>query len=137
MKEESYKRDTKDLTDYLTKHLLHESKIFMDRVNLFFVAESLFLASYVYTICTEECGKCIGKIMPYFGVIVTLCYLFVLERQYLNIGKLMKKLIEIDEDYMDLVEERIGGSANFILGRVLPFVFLILWLLFLLKEMSC
>jgi hypothetical protein len=120
--------------DWLWNWLLHESTLFTNRVNFFLVAESMLFAAFATLAVYTSQEPRLAKILGFSGVIISAIWLIIsigqihyildpikTELQYLHpewnkIFKREKKWIRIDD----------------IIGIILPFWILCVWILLLL-----
>lgn len=112
-----------ELTEFLNQ-LKYEGNLFANRVNLFLLAESLiFLSFFTYTSEIETYNDPFVYVIIIFAIIVTLYYLYVMMKNYIDIGKL-DSFIRTNVDIYRLVSNtRIGLSVNFIFSFCLISLF--------------
>jgi hypothetical protein len=122
----------RDFVKLLSDQLHLDDKYFTSRVNLFFLAESLLLITYVTSLTIEASNKIISFIIGFFGIFITYLYMIVLWRHTINIHNIKDELENLYPNYKKMKRcIMIPGGANMIFGRVLPGTFFIFWIILL------
>ena len=112
-------------SDKELKDRLHTEQVFFSqRLNMFFVAESMLIISFITTL-NIELEHNIEFLLAIIGGIVTCMFQFVFWDNSKEIKKLAIKVKE-QTDYVG-----ISPSINYFFGIMLPAVFIVVWIYFI------
>lgn len=109
--------------------LLHQDKLFTDRVNLFLASQSILFLSYATFLQVARLDERVLLTIGVFGIIASSIFVAVLSRQITNIERLKRYLGEVWKYYKDERHERPPGRSNWLLGYGLPTAFFFSWVI--------
>jgi len=112
--------------DRKLNRLYQEENLFSSRMNLFVIAESMLLISYITSLTLQDAHHWIAYATSLLGIIVSLSFLIVFFDQSRHIKDFRKDLK--DSSSFD----NKGGYISGYLGLLLPIIFLAVWFTFLL-----
>jgi len=108
-------------SDKELKDRLHTEQVFFSqRLNMFFVAESMLIIAFI-TILSNEVGYNIDFLFAIVGTVVTFIFFFV----FWDNSKELKNLAVKVKNQTNYVG--ISPSINYFFGIVLPSLFIIIW----------
>ena len=125
-KDTEKKNVDKDYGKFLMEFALHEDKIFTNRVNLFLVTESLLFVAYI-SLLNKFDSKIIMIIMSVTSIIITLVYIIVLFKNVEILDILKDETQKFHPNYKELKKLYPRHHTNYILGKIFPMIFLIVW----------
>lgn len=111
---------------------MHENEIFTNRINLFFLAESMLFVSFATSmtnITSVDFKIHISSLLIALGISTTILFMFVLWRHSKDLYILKKKVDDKIPIIKEIRKQRDWGSANIILSQLFPEAFLFIWLL--------
>jgi len=125
-------KDSKEYGKFIMDFIYHEDRIFTSRVNLFLIAESLLILSYVTILCNNL--REFSYLLGLTGIIITSFYFKVLSGNYKILEKLKKVALDEEKDYCPHYRKMkrdiyFRHRSNLILGISIPGVFLTLWII--------
>ena len=106
-----------------------EDNLFTSRINLFLVAESMLLISYVTSLNFSKDNDLIGLLLIILAIALTLVFWNILNKNVDYIKQLRTNLEDAYPSYKEERDKKPITYANDLLGFVLPFVFLIVWII--------
>ena len=111
---------------YTREYLQNENNQFTQRINLFFLAESMLFISYVTSLNINNISLLIPFLLIFVGTATTVFIMFVLWRQAECIQNTKNRLREIDNFYDEIINLRKEqkGAANIVVSQLLPGIFL-------------
>lgn len=127
-----------DIITRVWEHALHEERIYNDRHNFFLVAEAMLFV--FYATLGEHTQKWALVVISFLGVLLTIMWVLIAIRQEEDLRVAVERVDSYCEEYKEykqqrLVRKKFRNSGMSILGRWVPFVIGVAWLV-LIAEIS-
>ncbi|HMK82414.1 MAG TPA: hypothetical protein VK503_01725 [Candidatus Bathyarchaeia archaeon] len=110
----------------------HEDEIFGNRMNWLLVAQAMLYASFAAALATNH-ASWFQWLISGLGIVITIVWLHIARLQIRQLKRWRERLLGIDPFYKEMFTEYgvPGGKhhVNEFMGIVIPFIFLVSWVL--------
>jgi Ca2+/Na+ antiporter len=120
--------------DRRLSRLHQEDNLFTSRINLFLVAESMMLISYITSLNLGILNKWISIMLSCLAILISCVFLLILYNHSIHIRQLRVSLEDMYPEYKEERDKKPIVYANVFLGIILPLIFCIVWIAFLIYS---
>jgi len=110
--DEQDKQGIRDQANRIFQHGLYEDSALTERSNYYFIAESMLVVAYTGLISSASAAVqqastiWIARILAFFGLLLTMVWIYANRRQWYVIQHLRKRLLELVPEYKETYETR-------------------------------
>ncbi|MGC8988500.1 MAG: hypothetical protein ACP5MD_00085 [Verrucomicrobiia bacterium] len=142
MADEHEQQNARDQANRVFQHGLHEQNTFIQMGNYFLVAESLFVVAYASLLSSGQSSATTGiqpanllliaRILAFFGLLLTVVWIYVNQRQWEIFRHLQERARELVPEYKVTYETRPKRriSATVLVAYFVPIPIGIMWAVF-------
>jgi hypothetical protein len=139
MADEQDKQDIRDQANRIFQHGLYEDSALTERSNYFLIAESMLVVAYTGLISSASAAAqqtstiWVARILAFFGLLLTIVWMYVNRRQWYVIQHLQERLLELVPEYKETYETRRKWriSSIWLMVYLVPALISVMWAIFI------